>query len=416
MIFTNGPRDTVRAAFERYTQTPLGVLLACPFFSSSNLVREIVSRKCSVRLVVRLSAATNPSDLREVAKLNVPMRYFTSSRFHAKIYIFGDEVALVGSANLTDSGIQSNREVCVGIGREDPRFDQLVQLFQAYWDEAAVLDQEVLRSFEAIIADNKASNEDTIENKITSAFGDVSPSGGVQVGRPQKSKDRVYLDDYKKTYQEFMTAFRKLEKIYKDFDKRQQPEEILPFRMEMDSFFSFIREEFAQGNSYETTPILHGPDLEQNVRHHVEQWFGQRWSYLDEVMPTNYAKIQTVLGTSEKIVAASYDQLFDALTVCHSFHDSLRFHKGAMAALRRDFMRDNDLRRVKKTLTYLLFGSGDFVERMGNCIFNGEYRLAWFGRSCVQETFGWVNGEDIPICNGRTVKSMRYLGFDVKTF
>ncbi len=123
-----------------------------------------------------------------------------------------------------------------------------------------------------------------------------------------------------------------------------------------------------------------------------------------------------MLGTSEKIIEASYDQLFDALTVCHSFHDLLRFHKGAMAALRCDFKRDNDLRQVKKTLTYLLFGSGDFVERMGNCIFNGEYALAWFGRSCVQETFGWVNGEDIPICNGRTVKSMRYLGFDVKTF
>ncbi len=218
MIFTNGPRDTVRAAFERYTQTSRGVLLASPFFSNSNLVREIVGRKCSVKLVVRLSTATNPDDLREVAKLNVPMRHFTSSRFHAKIYIFGDEVALVGSANLTDSGVQSNREVCVGIDREDPRFDQLVQLFQAYWDEAAVLDQKILRSFKAIIADNKASNEAAIESKIISAFGDVSPGGGVRVGRPQKSKERVYLDDYRKTYQDFMTAFRKLERIYKDFN------------------------------------------------------------------------------------------------------------------------------------------------------------------------------------------------------
>ena len=32
---------------------------------------------------------------------------------------------------------------------------------------------------------------------------------------------------------------------------------------------------------------------------------------------------------------------------------------------------------------------------------------------CVQETYGWVNSEDVPICNGRTLKSLRSLGFNV---
>jgi hypothetical protein len=416
MIFTNGPSDTIRAAFERYTQTPCGVLLACPFFSSSDLVRELIRRECSVRLVVRLSAATDPDALRVISKLNVPVRYFTNRRFHSKIYIFGDDVALVGSANLTDSGIQSNREVCVGIDREDPRYERLVQLFQAYWDEASPLSEETLRSFASIIAENRMAIEDVIASKIRSAFGDVAPSGGVQVGGHRKSKEQVYLSDYKRVYQEFLQAFRILEGIYRSFKRRQQPDEIVPFRLEMDSFFSFIRETFAQGDAYQTAPLRHGPELEQNVRHHLEQWFKQRWPYLDDVMPVNYARIKMVLATPEKISAASYDELFDALTVCHAFYETLRFHKGAMPALRHDFMRDNSLDRVKRTLIYLLFGSGDFVERMGNCIFNGEYFLAWFGRSCVQETFGWVNGEDIPICNGRTVKSMRYLGFNVRTF
>lgn len=51
---------------------------------------------------------------------------------------------------------------------------------------------------------------------------------------------------------------------------------------------------------------------------------------------------------------------------------------------------------------------------MGNCIFNPEYKLNEFGRSAVQELLGWVNKEGIPICNGRTVKALRYLGFNVE--
>jgi hypothetical protein len=134
------------------------------------------------------------------------------------------------------------------------------------------------------------------------------------------------------------------------------------------------------------------------------------------VIPGQYAKLRGTLGSAENINAASFDELFDALTASHAFHDTLRFHKGALSALRRDFTRDNDLAKVKETLTYLLYGPGDFVERMGNCIFNEKYALRWFGRSCVQEIFGWVNGSDIPICNGRTVKSLRFLGFGVKIF
>jgi hypothetical protein len=32
---------------------------------------------------------------------------------------------------------------------------------------------------------------------------------------------------------------------------------------------------------------------------------------------------------------------------------------------------------------------------------------------CVQETYGWVNDEDVPICDGRTLKSLQWLGFNV---
>jgi hypothetical protein len=50
---------------------------------------------------------------------------------------------------------------------------------------------------------------------------------------------------------------------------------------------------------------------------------------------------------------------------------------------------------------------------MGRCIFDPQYKLNHFGRSAVQELLGWINAEDLPICNNRTLRSLRWLGFDV---
>lgn len=416
MIFTNGPRDTLRAAFDQYTQNPCRTFLACPFFSSGDLIRDILEKGCSVKLIVRLTPATNPEQLRRVLNLNVPVRYFTSARFHSKLYIFDTNVALIGSANLTDSGIQSNREICIGIDREDARFDQLIQLFQGYWNDAQVLDKDTLQKFEEILNTNKGSGEIDQDKEIKKALGDILPSGGTFIDRSSKTKEQIYLETYRKEYQIFLEAFRIIEKIYISFNRRQQPEHLVPLRIEIDQFFSFIRETFAQGDSYKETPLLLGADLDLNVRAYIDKWFSQRWEYLDRVIPKNYEKIYKHIGSLENIKNSNYNNILDGLMVCHSFRETFRFHKGGEAALRSDFMRDNTEKRTKESIAYLIFGNEDFISRMGNCIFNPKYSLSWFGRSSVQETFGWINSTDIPICNGRTMKAMRFLGCDVETF
>ena len=73
-------------------------------------------------------------------------------------------------------------------------------------------------------------------------------------------------------------------------------------------------------------------------------------------------------------------------------------------------MGSNEEQRVKKTLIYLLYGTGDPVTRMANCIYDSEYKLNQFGKSNVQELIGWINKEDLPVINGRTTKVLRYFG------
>lgn len=97
-----------------------------------------------------------------------------------------------------------------------------------------------------------------------------------------------------------------------------------------------------------------------------------------------------------------------------SFHDRFRFYKGGLETLKASFIEHNEEQRVKNTLTYLLYGTGDAVGRMADCIYDGEYKLNEFGKSNVQELIGWINKEELPVINGRTTKVLRYFGNDIR--
>lgn len=224
------------------------------------------------------------------------------------------------------------------------------------------------------------------------------------------------MESYRRTYQEFLAAYHEVEAVYKSFNKRQQPEKLVPLRIEIDQFFSFIREEYATRDTYNHQPLRYGDDRNELVRLRIDEWFGRRWKYLDENIVKNIPRITSGLGTVSSIQAATMNEILDALEVCHSFHDRFRFYLGGIETMRKEFANDNKLEQVKRVLFYLLHGKDDFITRMGTCIFDDDYSLHHVGRSVVQELLSWVNKENIPICNGRTVKSLRYLGFNVVVF
>ena len=416
-IYSNSSsKDVIRNAFYNNLQGVTEVSIASPFYSYSELVEDVLKAGCFVRLIVKLGPATAPSALqRLIHQKNIHIRYFTSPAFHSKLYIFGDKASLVGSANLTQAGMNSNREICVEIPREDEAFDNLVMLFQSYWNQAEALTPEVLQKYSTLFAAYTTNAESTLENKIKDQFGDVVPAEGIEVGKPKPLKEKVFLSDYQRTYQEFLTAYNEIKELYLADGRRQQPEDAVPVRIEIDQFFSFIRERFTKGESYLGEPLRNSEERRAIVKIKLNEWFNQRWKYLDEHIPDNIPRVQR-LSIKAAIEKATIDELVDALDVCHSFHDRLRFFPGGHDTHIKEFKDSNDIRQIKKVLIYLLHGKDDYVSRMGNCIFDPEYKLNQFGRSAVQELLGWVNKEEIPICNGRTVKALRYLGFNVAIF
>jgi PLD-like domain len=115
-----------RAAFlNRVKLAKNSVLLVSPFMKFnvvSTIYRELASKEISVRTITRcrtMDFAAGASDIDAVyalSGLDRPdgrMQLRIDNRLHAKIFILDEEVAFVGSSNLTFSGLQTNYEAVV---------------------------------------------------------------------------------------------------------------------------------------------------------------------------------------------------------------------------------------------------------------------------------------------------------------
>ena len=119
-LYTNRDAKFVGNAFRGHTNARL--YFASPFFSDAGVIEELLATGCTVRLIVRLSERTSPSALRSLLPHpSVQVRWFNREDFHAKLYIFGTQFALIGSANLTKAALLSNRR----FGRSPRRYGRL---------------------------------------------------------------------------------------------------------------------------------------------------------------------------------------------------------------------------------------------------------------------------------------------------
>ena len=410
-------RDFVISGIRGYCADVSEIYIAVAFFTEENVVKEFLENNCNVRMVVRLGYPTKPEALRALIKNpNIEIRYYSDQSFHPKLYIFGGEIAFVGSANLTFSALQTNQEVVVSIDPEDPRFNELKSLFSDYWNEAQVLTSESIASYESIYNKYSQARKEIsrIDEEIQSKIGKtIFPN--IDRGVPKKAKENIFLDNYRKTYQECVTAFEKIKKVYMSVGRRKNDFNDIPIRLEIDSFISFVRDRHATKESWKEQPIGWSENQRALVQQHINEWLETDWHHYDEtICYKNYPRISSIFGSEDSINNASYDEIIDTIAVLHSFHERLRFFPGGLDTLKDTFKTKNDIRQTKSSLTHLLYGKGNIVERMASLIYDGAYKLVHFGQSNVQELVGWINKDELPVINGRTTKVFRYYGSDVR--
>src|SRR5260370_17805438 len=140
-IYSNGPdKDFVINPFNRLINGSKRLYIAAPYVTKTDELAQAAHAGQTIELLVGLNASTSPDALSVVHELpSLKIRNLTR-RFHAKIYI-ADEAALVGSSNLTNGGLMSNREATILLNRDEDAdaIDELRALFAQLRDPAPSL-------------------------------------------------------------------------------------------------------------------------------------------------------------------------------------------------------------------------------------------------------------------------------------
>jgi PLD-like domain len=413
----NSRGDFVINALQRLTDKPCNVYAAVAFFTDASVIEDFIARGCAVRLIVRLGYPTSADALeRLISNSGVQIRYFTDHAFHPKLYIFGDSAALVGSANLTRSAIVSNQEVVVKIDSSDVRMNELAGLFGEYWSQARVLTTETIKTYQVICARFRQLQveQSKLDQEVLAKLGKVV-AGDINKDATKDSAENIFLEAYRKSYQESVSAFNLIRSIYERVGQRKIAEATIPLRLEIDSFISFVREQHASADKWMEAPLRSGAEQESYIEVLIREWIATTWPYFTEtVVQNNYPRLLAVVARPETIMAASDSALFEALCSVHAFNERLRFFLGGLPSWKVAFQKANDPKRTRESLVYLLHGPGSVEERLANVIYGSKHKLNEFGQSSAQELIGWYNKEDLPVVNGRTTKVLRYLGFDIR--
>jgi len=410
-------KDFVINEFEIRSVDECNVYIASAFFTEAQVIERLVAKGCTIWMVVRLGFPTSPDALERVMKLpNVKLRVYTGHSYHPKLYIFGDNVALVGSANLTHSAITSNQEVVISIESSDDRFIELTAIFDSYWDGAQVPTEDQLKVYRDFYRQYEKHEDATekLSRQVLEKLGDRSPAN-INRGHKKESSQSLFLSHFRKAYQEGVSAFNIVRRVYEASGYRKVDEADIPLRLEIDSFISYVREKVAIGEGWASGPLRSASEQEPFITKLIDQWSKVNWPHFEnKIVGVNYPHLKRVFGSRETILSADDGELFDALGTLHSFYDRYRFFDGGLPTWKREFPTFNDPKRTRECLVYLVFGEGDIVTRMGNAIFDPRYKLNEFGQSNVQELVGWCNREELPIINGRTTKVLRFFGSKVR--
>jgi hypothetical protein len=412
IVFTNRPKsdDFTINFFHQRARGALSAQLACPFFTDPEPVQILIDGGCRrVSLLVRLCEATDPAALSKVRKLpNVDVRYYTSRRFHAKFYVLGD-CALVGSANLTRNGLFANRELSFVLDSSDPRFDDIPSYFDELWSAppAAVLTDEALKRF----AQWKASLVLPQHPEISGVTQATPPN--IDVASWTVERSRTFLETFRALYLErLIPDYRVVESIYAEQGQRHPVFEGYSQRYELDRFLFWVRS-FTTDEDLGSHPIRSGDDLQANIRRYVVEWFAKPDIEIDQGRADRLDALGVLFEDEANLATVTMDRVAELLRACAAFVEMLRFTKGGLENHIAAFRRDNSIESVRKSFIHLRFGSVDFVRRVYDCAYEQEFKLRHWGRNSTLELFGWTNREGIPPINGKAIKALRYLGFDV---
>jgi len=411
-LYSNGPnKDFVIRPYQKFIAETNSLFVASPFVTLTKDLAIAANQGKSICLLVGLNIATNPAALRAVFGIpNLAIRYYTR-RFHAKIFLF-DTCALVGSSNLTDGGMQSNREATILVESSE-QLEEVRALCQELWSGAPVLTPEVLKNFEAsVTAFGQYFNPDT---KVEAAVGRAEPPN-ILVGSKKKSSEYIFLEALRRrVYEQFRPAFDEVSEVLSENSLHRPEWSHSDSGSETNRFLNWARLTHGAGDDWQKSPFRSQADRRRELFALGHEWVTTDKPRIPEDYFTNLEQLRAVFASKESLESATREDLSIALMGIHAFEEQIRFIKGGYAAIIEFFWNENheDIERVKRSLAHLLFGKEEFIRRLYDVLNFPDWKIRHFGESCALELSGTARPDMCPPMNGRSAKGLRYIGFNV---
>jgi hypothetical protein len=417
-IYSNGPsKDFVINPFNVLASESSKLYLAAPYFTVATPILDAVSTGKTVQLLVGLNSSTSPQELARMHEVpNLSVRYLTR-RFHAKIFIF-DNAALLGSSNLTDGGLYSNREAVICLNQADDfeTIEEIRALFFELWDSGQVLTAEKLDKFTRAHAISKNKNFDP-DADIEKSVGPAEPVN-INVDSKKVSSQRIFLESLRQqVYEQYRPAFNEVTRLLEENNIRRPELKDAGLANETNRFLNWVRLTYVVGDeAWKSAPTRSEIDRKAKILSLAKEWGTTDQTKIPEEYLDWLKTVHEIFGSKESLAKASREKITNGLMSLHAFTEQLRFVKGGAENLPVEFWRSNqdNEKKVRDSLSYLVHGSGDFIRRLHDFLYMPSRKLSRFGRFCALELYGTIKPEECPPLNGRMAKALRYLGYDVQ--
>lgn len=125
------------------------ILILTPFLSNGILRMIDINESIKIRIIVNASKGNllaSSTDLDEIKtyfqKKNFEFRH--NQRLHSKLYIFDENTAIIGSANLTNGGLENNIEIG-SLTKQDEILKKFVNYFEELWQDSDIITEGILK-------------------------------------------------------------------------------------------------------------------------------------------------------------------------------------------------------------------------------------------------------------------------------
>lgn len=399
LILTNSIERSLKDLLKDFGDKADKIRIASAFFSDTAFINEWQDKSKLIDLLVSLRPPTNYYSLKTIySKLGVNIQ-FLGDDFHSKFFIFYKNKipfsCIIGSSNFTSGGLNKNIETNA-ILTDMKYLKEVEKHFSTIWDQSYLLQPTDLELFKEVFDNFKERAEQTekeqreLQHKILT--------------KRITKKKKTHVGKQAKQYFDFWRIVDDVKEMVNDISAKEYPN--VPVYIAIDHFWHWVKTVWSEGNNTKLTST--------NKKLAIPKLFREYCAWDKE--NGNYTK--QMAKTSKNLTKLLSENNIENLTSPQAMEVYRSLHSGAMRAKRfrsdQLFVQNNSIRKIRKSLKYLLYSNDDLDLRIHNLCVNPDYKLSQLSSSGTQEIIGWVNPKQYPIRNKKADEALKLLGYKLE--